>query len=126
MAIKKIPCGGWLYDDEQITFEDGVMKVIGGGSGGSSVIIVEVTEELEGEYKASKTGDEICEELKNNNIIRVKFPFPDTEDVFLYGDVVYANFATEGEDARKVQFFTLASQEPITIIISSDGAASFG
>lgn len=31
MAIKKIPCGGWLYDDEQITFEDGVMKVIGGG-----------------------------------------------------------------------------------------------
>lgn len=26
MAIKKIPCGGFCYDDESIIFEDGVMK----------------------------------------------------------------------------------------------------
>lgn len=39
MAIKKIPCGGWLYDDESITFEDGVMKVVGGGFGGGAMVV---------------------------------------------------------------------------------------
>lgn len=28
MAIKKIPCGGWSYDDSEIVFEDGVIHPI--------------------------------------------------------------------------------------------------
>lgn len=31
MAIKRIPCGGFFYDDESIEFDGRVMKVIGGG-----------------------------------------------------------------------------------------------
>lgn len=32
MAIKRIPCGGFFYDDESIEFDGDVMKVIGGGA----------------------------------------------------------------------------------------------
>lgn len=39
MAIKKIPCGGFMYDDETIIFENGVMKAIGGGSGGGAMVV---------------------------------------------------------------------------------------
>lgn len=32
MAIKRIPCGGFFYDDESIEFDGDVMKVVGGGA----------------------------------------------------------------------------------------------
>lgn len=61
MAIKKIPCGGWLYDDETITFEDGVMKVIGGGSGGGGMIVKVIADTETFALSADKTFAEIKE-----------------------------------------------------------------
>lgn len=56
MAIKKIPCGGWLYDDEQIEFEDGVMRVVGGGSQ-TMVVRFDVAEDES--VTANKTVEEV-------------------------------------------------------------------
>lgn len=44
MAIQKIPCGGFSYDDSEIVFENGVIHPIGGGGGGGAMV-VEVDEE---------------------------------------------------------------------------------
>lgn len=55
MAIKKIPCGGFMYDDETIEFDDGVMKVKGGGSGGSVMYVVVTTNPNTGESTSDLT-----------------------------------------------------------------------
>lgn len=36
MAIKKIPCGGFSYDDSTVEFVDGVMKAKGAGGDSNS------------------------------------------------------------------------------------------
>lgn len=40
MAIQRIPCGGFSYDDSQIEFVDNVIQVKGGGSGGVAIFDV--------------------------------------------------------------------------------------
>lgn len=67
MAIKKIPCGGWSYDDSEIVFEDGVIHPIGGG--GSDAMIVTFTMDEEGNFTADKTYDELFEAMQNKTPI---------------------------------------------------------
>lgn len=38
MAIQRIPCGGFSYDDSQIEFVDNVIQVKGGGGSGGVTI----------------------------------------------------------------------------------------
>lgn len=68
MSIKKIPCGGWLYDDEQITFEDGVMKVIGGGF---NPFIINLSEDPNnvGHFIADKSSEELMSAYLNGEYI---------------------------------------------------------
>ena len=59
MAIKKIPCGGFFYDDESVSFEkdqDGrwVMSAASGGSGYDAVIL---SDNIDGDILALQTGD---------------------------------------------------------------------
>lgn len=91
MAIKKIPCGGWSYDDTEIAFEDGVIhpiekselpevtsadngKVLGvvdgewektEAGGGSGAMVVNITADGEGNYTFDKTFDEIVGAMPN-------------------------------------------------------------
>lgn len=77
MAIKKIPCGGFCYDDDQIAFEDGVMKVIGGGSGGSQTVVkIMLTENVDAEsddspyiIESDMTVSEIEEAFESSNVV---------------------------------------------------------
>lgn len=70
MAIKKIPCGGFYYDDETIEFEDGVMKVIGGGSGGGAMI-VEFDVVGEGDFTATHTPQQVAEAMLLQPVIGI-------------------------------------------------------
>lgn len=67
MAIKKIPCGGWSYDDSEIVFEDGVIHPVGGG--GSGAMIVTFTMDGKGDLTADKTYDELFEAMQNKTPI---------------------------------------------------------
>lgn len=59
MAIKSIPCGGFFYDDESVSFEKDeygryVMSAAGGGSGYDAVIL---SDNIDGDILALQTGD---------------------------------------------------------------------
>lgn len=67
MAIKRIPCGGFFYDDESIEFDGRVIKASGGGSG---VVVVNFT--ISGEQiLADKTPNEVKEAMKTNTVIGI-------------------------------------------------------
>lgn len=67
MAIKKIPCGGWSYDDSEIVFEDGVIHPIAGG--GSGAMIVTFTMDEEGNLTADKTVEEVTTAFNQGEVI---------------------------------------------------------
>lgn len=61
MAIKKIPCGGFSYDDTEIAFEDGVIHPIGGG-----MMVVNLSYNSDTEvYSIDKSFSEILASMPN-------------------------------------------------------------
>lgn len=49
MAIQRIPCGGFSYDDSQIEFVDNVIQVKGGGGSGGVAIfdVIEIGDDVQ-------------------------------------------------------------------------------
>lgn len=62
--IKKIPCGGFSYDDTEIAFEDGVIHPIGGGGGGMLIGHIHYNED-DDTYSCDKTFAELSAAVPN-------------------------------------------------------------
>ena len=81
MSIKKIPCGGFYYDDESISFEKDefgrdVIRAAGGGS--DNVFAVKFTwvedeSEEGGHYICDKTYEEIIEVIRADELVVVAY-----------------------------------------------------
>lgn len=101
MAIKKIPCGGWLYDDESITFEDGVMKVVGGGGGGGNLIVTVEAESDMSAIVASSTYSEMVSALLSGRNVTLVFTVKGFEEApFVCTNTVLTVVGMEG--TRKI------------------------
>lgn len=64
--IKKIPCGGFSYDDSEITFENGVIHPIGGGGGAEPIIFGAYNDEGYAVLEDGKKAVDIGDALENN------------------------------------------------------------
>lgn len=82
MAIKSIPCGGFFYDDESVSFEKDeygrdVMRAAGGGSGNVFAVkltwIEDESEEEGGHYICDKTYEEIKEVILADEVVVVAY-----------------------------------------------------
>lgn len=69
MAIKRIPCGGFFYDDESIEFDGRVIKAIGGGSGAMVVTATISVDEGEVSVAVDKSILEILEASKSMPVL---------------------------------------------------------
>lgn len=78
MAIKKIPCGGFYYDDATIEFDDGVMKAKGGGSVGGGMVVNFTPTQVDGGFTllADKTPAEVKSAMLSGAVVgTILFPF---------------------------------------------------
>lgn len=102
MAIKKIPCGGFSYDDTEIAFEDGVIHPIGGGGIMVVNFVFDYDEETEeGTITADKKPTEVYNALKSGCVISTyrdndhvdKIPMGSCE-IYQFDNVQYPTFVS--------------------------------
>lgn len=119
MAIQKIPCGGFSYDDTEIAFENGVIHPIGGGGGsGLDLFVVNLldSEEAESGHTIDKTYEEIANAANENKVIILKY----------YYDVYTLRTLYVGDDlcfafTRFVMQDTYAGGFDGTLFVSNEG-----
>lgn len=68
MAIQRIPCGGFSYDDSQIEFVDNVIQVKGGGGSGG-VKIFDVVFIGGTQYAIQATAKELWEAYQTRKVL---------------------------------------------------------
>lgn len=68
MAIQRIPCGGFSYDDSQIEFVDNVIQVKGGGGSGG-VAIFDMTDIGDGAKAIQCSAKELWDAYQTQTVL---------------------------------------------------------
>ena len=87
MSEKPISCGGFKIDNETIVEQNGVLKVVGGSSGGGSLKVTQTTTNPEPDTTVStldKTWQEIYDALNDGLYVVLVKPEPEIPVVVAY------------------------------------------